>query len=125
MIAEGQSSRESGALCTQRWHEHPRQLSEVPCVMMLKVPPLVLTSFLPAMMHAQQISFALKMSNCLLLVCCPIFKKNPHWRICLLILEREEGEKRERNIDRLPPLCAQTGGLNLQPFGLRDGAPTH
>ena len=35
---------------------------------------------------------------------------NPHPRICLLIFEREEGErKREKNIDEwLPPACALT-----------------
>ena len=48
------------------------------------------------------------------------FVSSPHLRrICLLILEREEGREgerqtdrqtlmRERNIDRLPPLCALT-----------------
>ena len=54
------------------------------------------------------------------------FFLNPHPRICLLILEWEEG--RENNIDWLPLVCALTGdwtcnigicpdlGLNPQPF---------
>ena len=53
---------------------------------------------------------------------------SPHSRICWLILEREEeGERvtlmRERNIDQLPPICAQTGDQTCT-SGLRDDAPT-
>ena len=33
---------------------------------------------------------------------------NSHPRICLLILEREEGIDIERNMDQLPPVCAPT-----------------
>ena len=66
-----------------------------------------------------------------------IFIFNSHRRICLLILEREEGRKRERNIDRLPLICTLTRdrtcglgtcldwGSNQQPFGVQDDAPTN
>ena len=70
---------------------------------------------------------------------------NPHLRICLLILEKEEGGERmseketlmwERSIDRSPPICAPTRGwthilslgpdreLNPQTFGVWDDTPT-
>ena len=62
------------------------------------------------------------------------FKKNPHLRTCLVILERGEGRKRERerNIDvkekhRLVASCMRPDWEpNRQPFlGLRDNAPTN
>ena len=66
----------------------------------------------------------------------------PHLRICLLILEREEGREREtamweRNINRMPPIHAPTGywthnlgmcpdrKLILQSFGAWDDSPTN
>ena len=70
-------------------------------------------------------------------------KKNPHPRICLLILEREEGGEGEgqgegeRNINQVPPTCTLTGDQthnlgahpnqeqNAQPFGVGDDAPAH
>ena len=37
------------------------------------------------------------------------FKKNPHLRIWLLILERKGGWGRKRNINRLPSIRVPTG----------------
>ena len=69
-------------------------------------------------------------------------QKYPHQRICLLILEREEIGRRERererhqNINRLPPICAPTGdrtsnlGMcpnqesNLHCCGIQENTPT-
>ena len=54
---------------------------------------------------------------------------NPHPRICLLILEREEGRERNINvnIDRLPPIHSLTGDQtrNHNLFSVWNGAPTH
>ena len=71
-----------------------------------------------------------------------LFEKNSHLRICLLILEREEGKEREkngreRNINRLPLVFTATGcrahnlsmgpnrGSNPQPFSVWDDATTN
>ena len=45
---------------------------------------------------------------------------NPHLRTCPLVLEGEEGRETGRDmdvrdIDQLPPVCAQTGDQTLQP----------
>ena len=71
------------------------------------------------------------------------FLKNPHPRICLLILEKEEGRGSERekqnvsNINCLPPVHSPTGdrtsnlgkcpnqGLNPQPSGVWNDTPTN
>ena len=67
----------------------------------------------------------------------PLYFFNPHPRICLLILEREEERERERNVDLLPPVHDQTGDrtdnlgmcpdweLNPQPFGVQDDASSN
>ena len=58
----------------------------------------------------------------------PLFL-NSHLRICLLILEREEGLGRERNINMrekhwsVASCTHPDWGSNLQPFGVRDNAP--
>ena len=41
---------------------------------------------------------------------------NPRLRTCLLILEREEGEERERNINQLQSVCAPTRVSHSKPF---------
>lgn len=53
-----------------------------------------------------------------------IFFLNPHLRICLFILEREEGRERERSIDWLPLVCTLTWSWtwNLL-FGIWADAP--
>ena len=56
---------------------------------------------------------------------------NPHLRLCLLILGREEGREKERNIDvrekhQLVASHVFPGqGWNPQPFGVWDDAPTN
>ena len=62
---------------------------------------------------------------------------NPYLKIYLLILEREKGRERERNINWLPPTYVLTmdwthslgmcldQGSNLQPFVVWEDAPTN
>ena len=74
---------------------------------------------------------------CIYVTYCEYIYIYPHQRTCLLILERDKGRKRERNINQLPPICTlirnQTcnlgmcpdWGSSMQPFGPWDDAPTN